>query len=57
MATRGSTGSLVQKACVDAAPMRRMQLDVIFWRQEASEFRKVGAISATPDRNVVPIPE
>src|SRR5215831_1200824 len=51
MMTRGSTGSLVLKACVDAAPRRPMRLDVIFRRQEAREFRKVGAISAIPDRN------
>jgi hypothetical protein len=55
MVTRGSTGSLVLKACLDAAPRRRMQLDEIFRRQNANGFRKAGAISAAPTGTVVSI--
>ena len=43
--------AVVELVDEDAAPRRRMQLGGIFRRQNASEFRKIGAISATPGRN------
>jgi hypothetical protein len=47
--------AVVELVDEDAAPRRRMQLGGIFRRQNASEFRKAGAISAAPTGTVVSI--